>query len=130
MTRRHPASVSRFRRLRPSSATERGLRVAVDLLYFTGRRGGTETYARELLPALADVAPDLSFVGLVNRETRRSFDWFPGPLVRLPVPGGNQLSWAAGEVTLVGPVARALGADVLLCPANFGPLARFLPTVV
>lgn len=127
MTRRSPALASPFRRAR----TQRGLRVVVDLLYFTGRRGGTETYARELLPALAEVAPDLSFVGLVNRETSRPpLDWFPGRLVRLPVPGGNQIGWALGEVTLVGPVARALGADLLYCPANFGPLTRFLPTVV
>ena len=29
------------------------IRIAVDLVYFTGRKGGTETYARELFPALA-----------------------------------------------------------------------------
>ncbi|MGY1858392.1 glycosyltransferase family 4 protein [Modestobacter sp. SYSU DS0290] len=106
-------------------------RVAVDLVYLTGRKGGTETYGRELYRQLAEVAPDLRFHGLVNRESgRRAPEWFPGSVTRVPVSGEQRAWWAAGEAALVGPVARARGADVLHCPANFGPVVRLLPTVV
>ena len=107
------------------------LRVGVDLLYLTGRKGGTETYARNLYRELAEVAPDLEFHGLLNRESGgQAPDWFPGPVTQLPVSGEQRLWWAAGEAALVGPVARARRLDVLHCPANFGPVVRLLPTVV
>lgn len=107
------------------------IRVAVDLVYLTGRKGGTETYARGLFPALADVDPDLRFVGLTNTETgSRAPDWFPGKVVRLPISGENRIAWGMAEVGLVAPAARWLGADLLHCPANFGPGVRVLPTVV
>jgi glycosyltransferase involved in cell wall biosynthesis len=107
------------------------LRVAVDLLFFTGARGGMETYVRELFPALSRVAPDVRFVALGNAESRSgTLDWFPGPVRSIPLSGESRLAWAAGEVAVVAPMARYLGADVLHCPANFGPGVRLLPTVV
>lgn len=109
----------------------RVIRVAVDLVHFTGRKGGTETYARGLYGALPAVAPDLRFVGLTNTELGGARpEWFPGPVVALPVSGENRLTWAAAEAGLVGSVARRIGADLLHCPANFGPVLRRLPTVV
>lgn len=106
-------------------------RVAVDLLYLTGRKGGTETYARGLFPALAAAAPGLTFVGITNTEVGDSApDWFPGPVHRLPISGENRLAWGLGEAAAVGAVARRLRADLLHCPANFGPVVRRLPTVL
>ncbi|MCE0761786.1 glycosyltransferase family 4 protein [Pseudonocardia kujensis] len=106
------------------------LRVAVDLLYYTGRKGGTESYARGLFAALAG-HDDLTFVGLGNAELRRDPpDWFPGEIVALPVSGENRVGWAAAEALAVGPVARRVGVDLLHCPSNFGPAVRLLPTVV
>jgi glycosyltransferase involved in cell wall biosynthesis len=105
------------------------VRVAVDLMYFTGRRGGTETYAREMYRVMPEVAPDLEFIGLVNSTIDAgALAWFPGRLVRLPLSGA-QLPWAVAELLLVSPVARHLDADVLHCPANFGPWSRTVPTV-
>lgn len=106
-------------------------RIAVDLVYLTGRRGGTETYARGLYAAMGEIAPDLHFVGLINAHTdSRELDWFPGRLRRLLVSGENRLCWALTEACLVGPAARIIGADLLHCPANFGPTAAILPTVI
>lgn len=107
------------------------IKVAVDLVYFTGRKGGTETYAKGLFPALHRLTADFRFVGLTNRETGPvAPDWFPGEVVELPVSGENRLTWAAAEVALVSLAARRLGADLLHCPANFGPALRLLPTIV
>ncbi|MDQ3734011.1 MAG: glycosyltransferase family 4 protein [Actinomycetota bacterium] len=109
----------------------RPIKVAVDLVYFTGRKGGTETYAKGLFPALADAVPDFRFVGLTSRELGATApDWFPGEVRQLPVSGENRLTWAAAEVALVALAARRIGADLLHSPANFGPAVRLLPTVV
>lgn len=109
----------------------RPIKVAVDLVYFTGRKGGTETYAKGLFPALHKIAPELRFVGLTNTELGSTApDWFPGEVVKLPVSGENRLMWAAGEAGLVSLAARRIGADLLHCPANFGPAVRLLPTIV
>jgi glycosyltransferase involved in cell wall biosynthesis len=106
------------------------LHIAVDLVFFTGRKGGTESYARGLFPALAGY-DDLRFTGIGNRELRdRPPDWFPGEIVTLPVSGENRVAWAIAEALGVGPRARALRADILHCPSNFGPMVRLLPTVV
>ncbi|MFC7501998.1 glycosyltransferase family 4 protein [Nocardioides sp. GCM10030258] len=106
------------------------LKVAVDLVYFTGRKGGTESYARELFPALGK-DPGLRFVGIASKELRgQVVDWFPGEMVHLPVSGESRVQWAAAVAFALGPRARALHADLLHCPANFGPVVRALPTVV
>ena len=106
------------------------LRIAVDLVFFTGRKGGTESYARGLFLALA-THDDLTFVGIGNRELRaQPPGWFPGEIVTLPVSGENRVAWAAAEALGVGPRARTLRADILHCPSNFGPAVRLLPTVV
>ncbi|MCX6401128.1 MAG: glycosyltransferase family 1 protein [Propionibacteriales bacterium] len=106
------------------------LKVAVDLVYFTGRKGGTESYARELFPALAG-DQDLRFIGIANKELRSQvLDWFPGDVVHLPVSGESRVQWAAAVGLALGPRARSLRADLLHCPANFGPVVRALPTVV
>lgn len=107
------------------------IKIAVDLVYFTGRKGGTETYAKSLFPALHQVAPDLRFVGLTNTHLGRAApDWFPGEVVELPLSGENRFMWAAAELGLVSMAARRIGADLLHCPANFGPALRLLPTIV
>ncbi|MFJ9314598.1 glycosyltransferase family 4 protein [Pimelobacter simplex] len=108
------------------------MRVAVELVYFTGRKGGTESYARRLFGALGEL-PDVGveLVGIAGRELRAAPpSWFPGEVVHLPVAGESRPQWAAAVALAVGPRARALRADLLHCPANFGPALRVLPTVV
>ncbi|WP_082373732.1 glycosyltransferase family 1 protein [Nocardia sp. NRRL S-836] len=106
------------------------LRVAVDLVFFTGKKGGTESYAKHLFAHLAG-HDDLRFVGIGNRElAAHPPAWFPGEVVPLPVSGENRAAWAVAEMLAVGPRARGIRADVLHCPSNFGPAVRLLPTVV
>ncbi|HEX4724586.1 MAG TPA: hypothetical protein VH333_18860, partial [Pseudonocardiaceae bacterium] len=81
------------------------LRIAVDLVFFTGRKGGTENYARGLFSALA-AHDDLSFVGIGNRELREEPPkWFPGETVTLPISGENRATWAVTEALVIGPRA-------------------------
>lgn len=107
------------------------IRVAVDLLYLTGKRGGTETYARQLLPRMAALLPDVELVGLTNTRGREAVErWFPGPLHTLRLSGDNRPVWAAAETFVVDRLAARGGADLMWCPANFGPRARRTPTLV
>ncbi len=107
------------------------MRIAVDLVYFTGKKGGTETYARSLYTAIGRAYPDVELVGLVNSELRQAPpDWFPGETVSLPVSGENRVAWALAENTLVPAAASWVRADVLHCPANFGPALSRVPVVL
>lgn len=105
--------------------------VAVDLLYFTGKRGGTETYVRQVLPRVAALAPELRFVGLTNTSGRDAIaSWFPGELRTVAIDGHARPVWALAETVAVAPLARRVGADLLWCPANFGPGGGSVPRVV
>jgi glycosyltransferase involved in cell wall biosynthesis len=105
--------------------------IAVDLLYFTGKRGGTETYARQLLPRIAARCPEIDFVALTNATGRDAIAaWFPGRLHDVRIGGDNRLVWALAETLAVAPAAERMGADLLWCPANFGPSGGRVPTVV
>ncbi len=105
------------------------MRIAVDLVHVTGHRGGTETYVREVLPHLAAHGAEL--VGLLNRELAADPPaWLPDRTVALPVSGANRVAWAAAENALVPAAARRVGADVLWCPANFGPVLSPVPVVL
>lgn len=102
-----------------------GRRVLVDLLGFTGARGGTETYARHIVRRLPDVMPGATFLAVTGRagyDAVRSF--FPGEVARVPWVGTGRVSWALGEILAVDVLARRLAADVIWTPANFGPILR------
>lgn len=108
-----------------------GTRILVDLLGFTGSRGGTETYARELIPRLPMRMPDVEFVALANREAAdRVRSFFPGDVRVAGWVGSGRLAWAAGEVLAADRAASRVRADLLWCPANFGPIVRGTPRVV
>ena len=106
-------------------------RVAVDLLYVTGRRGGTETYARELLPRLARLLGNVEFVAFTGAAGAGLVDaWFPGTVHRMRVDARNRAAWAGAEIALIGPCAARDGASLLWCPANYGPVSGSVPTLV
>jgi glycosyltransferase involved in cell wall biosynthesis len=101
------------------------MRVGLDLLYLVpGQTGGRETYARELIPALADLAPELELVAFVNRDAGPRLAAELGPNVRavtLPVSARSRAQWALGELSLVSLAARRARVDVLHSLANFAP---------
>ena len=106
-------------------------RVAVDLLFVTGRRGGTETYARELLPRLAALLEGVELVavtGAPGADLVRG--WFPGLVVQLDLNTGRRAAWAAAEVLAAGRAAARARADLLWCPANYGPAGGSVPRLV
>lgn len=106
-------------------------RILVDLLGFTGSRGGTETYVRELLPRLAERLPHVRFAALTGRVgTERVSSFFPGHVQTVPWVGADPATWALGAVAVTGPVARRGRADLVWAPANFGPVFRGVPRVV
>jgi len=100
-------------------------RILVDLLGYTGERGGTETYARELLARLPDRMPGATFVGLTGRAgAARVRAFFPGDVVTVRWVGAGAAAWAAGEILAAERSARRARADLLWTPANFGPVVR------
>lgn len=105
-------------------------RIAVDLLGYTGRRGGTETYVREIvarLPAALPGAELRALVGAAGAAEVRGF--FPGAVDVVSAVGESPASWAVGELVFADARARRGKADLLWAPANFGPL-HGLPRVV
>jgi glycosyltransferase involved in cell wall biosynthesis len=102
------------------------VKVALNLVFFGERAGGTGTYVRELIAALVALSDAPQLTLMVSREAPqalRAADWAEevewvvlpyGPKDRLNLP----------EVMAALPVvARRRGADVLHSPANVGPLA-------
>jgi glycosyltransferase involved in cell wall biosynthesis len=106
-------------------------RVLVDLLFYTGRKGGMESYVREVYRRIADAAPELEFVGLASRElVDGDTSWFPGEVIDSGISGENRVAWAFGELFRVGGFARRLRADLVHCPANLGPIASRVPVLL
>ncbi|UWF78177.1 glycosyltransferase family 4 protein [Microbacterium neungamense] len=106
-------------------------RVLVDLLSYTGTKGGMETYTRELYRALGDLSGDWEYIGFASREgARLDLGWFPGRVIESGISGENRFVWAWGELTQVARAARREGADLVHAPATLGPRRTAMPTVV
>lgn len=106
-------------------------RVLVDLLFFTGTKGGMESYVREVYSRLSPDDPELDFVGLASTELAATgAPWFPGPLVDSGISGEDRVAWARGELFAVARVARRQGADLVHSPANFGPMRSRVPVIL
>jgi glycosyltransferase involved in cell wall biosynthesis len=101
------------------------MRVGLDLLYLVpGETGGRETYARELVPALLEQAPDLKLVAFVNRDAGPQLAAELGDGVRavvLPVSPRSRGQWTLGELALVPLAARRARVELLHSMANFAP---------
>jgi glycosyltransferase involved in cell wall biosynthesis len=105
--------------------------VLVDLLSYTGTKGGMETYTRELYRELGTMDTGLQFVGLASREgMREDTSWFPGEVIASRISGENRFIWAFGELVASSWTASRRGADLLHCPATLSPVHSSMPTVV
>jgi glycosyltransferase involved in cell wall biosynthesis len=107
------------------------MRVGFNLLYLLpGIVGGTETYARQLLLALAAEALDDEFVAFVGREAA---DWPLPDRVRrrvLPVPVTRRALRLAYEQLLLPGEVRRERVDVLHSMGYLGPLRAPCPHIV
>lgn len=105
------------------------MRVLVDLLFFTGTRGGAETYVREVYSRLRD--SDIEFIAYTSSELAATeMSWFPGRVIDSGISGLNRLLWARGELMTVDRVARRLGADLIHSPSNLGPVRSKVPVIL
>jgi glycosyltransferase involved in cell wall biosynthesis len=105
------------------------MRVLVDLLFYSGTRGGTETYVREIYSRLGN--SDIEFVAYSSSEFAAGENsWFPGTVIDSGISGLNRLAWARGELTSVDRAARAHRADLIHCPANLGPIRSTVPVLL
>lgn len=105
--------------------------VLVDMLSYTGTKGGMETYVRELYRAIGASHPEFEFVGLASREGfALDQSWFPGRVVNSGISGENRFAWAFGELFMVTHWAKKLGADLIHSPATLGTMRRAVPSVV
>jgi glycosyltransferase involved in cell wall biosynthesis len=101
--------------------------VALNLGYLVpGETGGTEIYARMLVPALKAQRPDLRITALAAPELAgelRTAPWSDGLAVkRLPVSGRTRVRRVLGEQTAVPIAARSAGAEVLHSLASTAPV--------
>jgi len=106
-------------------------RVLVDLLFFTGRKGGMESYVREVYSRIEPGESGLEFIGLASTELAvGDTTWFPGRIIDSGISGEDRIKWARGELFDVARFARRLGADLIHCPANLGPAWSRVPVVL
>lgn len=106
-------------------------RVLVDLLSFTGTKGGMETYARELYRQFGTMDTGMEFIGFASKELMElDTSWFPGEVVNSGLSGENRFVWAYAELVATGRAARKHKADLIHSPATLGPMRTSVPTVV
>jgi len=105
------------------------IRILVDLLFYTGTKGGMESYVRNLYSSMG--RHDFEFVALASRELASSDNsWFPGRVIDSGISGESRIAWAWGELTAVSTTARKEGADLIHAPANIGPWRAKVPVVL
>jgi glycosyltransferase involved in cell wall biosynthesis len=93
------------------------VRIGLNLIFLVpGGTGGSETYARQLVPALAEATGD-ELVVFANRELAREWrerPWVaPARLVELPISGATRVRRTAAEQTLLPAAAHRARVDVL-----------------
>lgn len=105
--------------------------VFVDMLSYTGTKGGMETYTRELYRALGQMDTGLDFVALASKEgAELDLSWFPGEVIASRISGENRFVWAFGELVASSWMARRRKADLVHSPATLGPAWTSMPTVI
>jgi glycosyltransferase involved in cell wall biosynthesis len=107
------------------------LRVGLNLLHLVpGETGGSEIYARRLLPALLDARPSLELIAFVGREAApalRAEAWATNvEIVPLPVNARSRTRRVLAEQTLLPAAARKAHINLL---HNLFTTAPALPAV-
>jgi glycosyltransferase involved in cell wall biosynthesis len=101
------------------------MHVGLNLVFLVpGETGGTETYARELIPALVAASPKTRFTAFINHEAEVAGGGPWGeliPAVTVPVRASNRFEWVRGEQQLLPGQAARAGVDLVHSLANTGP---------
>ena len=99
--------------------------VLVDLVGYTGKKGGTDVYTRELYRHISKLSFDWEFTALASKESKRlDLSWFPGKIEFSSFSGNSKIQWAFAEVISMQIKAFKDKPRLIHCPANFGPLIR------
>ena len=105
--------------------------ILVDLLFFTGKKGGMESYVREIYSRMPRENSGVQFIALASSELAAGdTSWFPGDVIDSGISGENRIAWARGELFSVAGFARRRRASLIHCPANLGPLYSPVPVVM
>ncbi|TFC27298.1 glycosyltransferase family 1 protein [Cryobacterium sp. TMT1-3] len=105
--------------------------IMVDLLFFTGKKGGMESYVREVYSRMPRDNDEVRFIALASSELAAGdTSWFPGDVIDSGISGENRVAWARGELFSVAGFARRRRATLIHCPANLGPLISRVPVVM
>jgi glycosyltransferase involved in cell wall biosynthesis len=98
--------------------------IGLNLLYLVpGKTGGTETYARMLIPALRELRPDWKLTAFIGRGGITAADVMEmgATPIELPMPSTGRLFRVLGEQTLLPAAARRHKIDLLHNFAMSGP---------
>jgi glycosyltransferase involved in cell wall biosynthesis len=105
-------------------------RILVNLMSFTGTKGGMETYTRELYREFGRRDSGHEFIGYASTEfMARDHSWFPGTVIASGFSGENRYTWALAELFMVSRAAKKHGADLIHSPATLGPWRSSMPAV-
>src|SRR5205085_3426363 len=108
--------VRRLRARARGATLEQLMHVGLNLVFLVpDETGGMETAARELIPELAQAAPEVRFTAFVNREAAAARGPWGDviPSVTVPVRATNRLEWVRGEQLLLPRLARERGVDLV-----------------
>jgi glycosyltransferase involved in cell wall biosynthesis len=107
--------------------------VGINAVFLQPPMGGLETYVRELVPELARLAPAVRFTLFCNPAGAAGLRTSPladvAAIVAPPVVGARGLR-AVSELTVLAPVARRHGVELLHSVALTGPIRTRLAHVV
>ena len=114
--------------------TLRPLKVGLNLLHLVpGETGGSEIYARRLIPAILGAASDVDLVGFVSREggpSLRAESWAEDlDLRELQVKGASRTRRVLAEQTLLPLAARRERIDLLHNVFSTAPALPSVPQV-
>lgn len=105
---------------------DRRVHIGLNLIFLVpGETGGMEVAARELIPALVEMAKaGFRFTGFVNKEAAAAKDsqWRDlMPTVTVPVRARSRPQWVLGEQVLLPRLAAREGIDLLHSLASTAP---------
>lgn len=107
--------------------------VGLNLTYLVpGETGGTEVYARELIPALLAERPGLQLTTFLSREAHEAGGPWRDlvPSVVVPVRARRRAAWVLGEQLLLPRLVARAGVELLHSLANTAPATGPRPRVV
>jgi len=105
--------------------------VLVDLLAYTGKKGGTDVYIKNLYKNISSLDFKFKFFGFASKESKDlDMSWFPGEVSYSRLSCEKRIEWSIGEVFALPFFTKKTKPDLIHCPANFGPLKTTIPTLL